>query len=232
MIYLYIIVEGQTEEKFVKEILTPYFATQNIFISVERVITGKDRLGKACKGGGNSYRLWKNHIEKRIKQYSRQNNYYFSTMVDLYALPSDFPQVNEAKRYYSDKYMYVSVLEEAFYNDIGKTNFLPYIQLHEFETMLFCNVDAIVDEFFDLEDNRLQDTILNDISSYDNIELINDSQDTAPSKRLDKYTNGAYCERKTTASINILKRIEILEIKNSCKHFNQWLDKISSLITA
>ena len=43
MINIYIIVEGQSEEKFIKEILSPYFAHQNIFLHPERVITGKDK---------------------------------------------------------------------------------------------------------------------------------------------------------------------------------------------
>ena len=50
--------------------------------------------------------------------------------------------------------------------------------------------------------------IIKDIKSYENIELINDSKETAPSKRLDKYTNGNYCGQKTTSSINILKNID------------------------
>lgn len=229
MINLYIIVEGQSEEKFIREILSPYFSHNNIFLYPERVITGKNKQGRACKGGGDSYRLYKNHLQKRIKQFQKQKNYYFTTMIDLYALPNDFPKLKEAKEYYNDKYRYVSFLEEAFYEDIGYKNFFPYIQLHEYETLLFCDIDSIVDEFFDLEDDKLYEKISKDIQEYDNIELINDSKETAPSKRLDRYTNGEYCGRKTTASINILKSIDIEIIKDKCRHFNAWLDKIQKL---
>ncbi|NEW61188.1 DUF4276 family protein, partial [Sulfurovum sp. bin170] len=192
MINVYIIVEGQSEEKFVKEILSPYFAHKKIFLHPERVITGRDKLGKACKGGGDSYKLYKNHLQKRIKQFHKQKNYYFTTMIDLYALPKDFPKLKDAKRYYNKKYEYISFLEKAFSDDIGFSNFLPYIQLHEYETLLFCDINCIVDEFFDLEDDKLYEKITTDIKSYDNIELINDSKETAPSKRLNKYTNGEY----------------------------------------
>ncbi len=229
MINLYIIVEGQSEEKFIKEILSPYFWDKNIYLYPERVITGKDRYGNACKGGGNSYHLYKNHIQKRIKQYKNQKDYYFTTMIDLYALPSDFPKLNEAKSYYNDKYKYVSFLEDAFYEDIGYGNFLPYIQLHEFETLMFCDIRAVVDELFDLEDEKLYEIIQKDIETYDNIELINDSIDSAPSKRLDRYTDGAYCKRKTTAGIGIIKRIDIGIMRSKCKHFNEWIEKIQVL---
>jgi hypothetical protein len=229
MINIYIIVEGQSEEKFVKEILSPYFASKNIFLYPEIVITGRDKRGKACKGGGDSYELYKNHIQKRIKQFKKQKNYYFTTMIDLYALPKDFPKLQKAQQYYNDKYQYILFLEKAFYDDIGFNNFFPYIQLHEYETLLFCDIDAIVYEFFDLEDDKLYDKIVKDIRDYDNIELINDSKETAPSKRLDRYTNGNYCGQKTTSSINILKNIDIEVIRNRCQHFNRWLQYMENL---
>ena len=118
MINLYIIVEGQSEEKFIKEILSPYLSKRGIFLYPEIVITGKSINGRACKGGGNSYQLYKNHIQKRIKQFRNQSSYYFTTMIDLYALPTDFPNFKEAQKYHNDKYKYVSFLEEAFYKDI------------------------------------------------------------------------------------------------------------------
>jgi len=228
MIYLYIIVEGQSEEKFVKEILTPYFAPKNIFLQVERVITGKDKMGKACKGGGNSYQLYKNHLQNRIKQFSKNKNYFFTTMIDLYALPNDFPKIKEVEEY-NDKYKSIAFLERAFFEDIGYNNFIPYIQLHEYETLLFCDINAIVDEFFDLDDGKLYETIINDIKKYDNIELINNSKETAPSKRLDKYTKGAYCGQKVTSSFNILQKIDISILRDKCEHFNYWLEKIEQL---
>jgi len=229
MINLYIIVEGDSEEKFVKEILSSYFWEKNIFLHPEKVITGRNRFGKSCKGGGNSYKLYKNHIVKQIKQFARQKSYYFSTMIDLYALPSDFPKLTEAKRYYQDKYRYIEFLENAFSEDIGSKKFIPYIQLHEYETLLFSNIEAIADEYFDLEDDKLLQTIKDDISPYENIELINDSNETAPSKRLDRYTNGNYCGQKTVTSINILKKIGLSVIRTKCKHFDSWLQKIESL---
>ncbi len=44
-----------------------------------------------------------------------------------------------------------------------------------------------------------------------------------------RYTNGEYCGRKTTASINILKNIDIEKIRNRCRNFNNWLEKIHRL---
>ncbi len=227
MINVYIVVEGHSEEKFVKEVLTPYFSKKDIFLTAERVITGKDKIGNACKGGGNSYKLYKNHLEKRIKQFGGQDNYYFSTMTDFYALPNDFPKLSKNKQ--TDIYKSISYLEDSFKSDIGYKNFIPYIQLHEFETLLYCDIDIFGDEFFDLEISNLSDKIKDDIKEFDNLELINNSKITAPSKRLDKCTNGAYCGRKTTSGINILKKIDISILRDKCKHFDEWISKIEGL---
>lgn len=58
--------------------------------------------------------------------------------------------------------------------------------------------------------------------------MINDSPDTAPSKRLkNAFSNTKYS--KTTHSNLIIKSIGIDNIREKCKHFNQWLDKIESI---
>ncbi|HID03378.1 MAG TPA: hypothetical protein EYP18_09255, partial [Desulfobacterales bacterium] len=72
MINIYVVVEGNSEEKFINDILSEYFANKSIFIQAEKVITGKNSVGKICKGGGNSYKYYKNHLQKRIKQFSKQ----------------------------------------------------------------------------------------------------------------------------------------------------------------
>lgn len=224
MINLYVIVEGSSEENFIKKILAPYFANKNIFLYAECVITGKNNNGKVCKGGGNSYQLYKNHITARIKQFLPRQNYYFTTMIDFYALPTDFQKLEESKSI-NQKYEQINFLEESFKSDIGYDNFIPYIQLHEFETLLFCDTQAIVEHYFDIEHEKLYDIINQDIKDYDNIEMINSSEHNAPSKRLDRYTNGEYCNTKVSSSFSILKNIDIKILKEKCKHFNSWLFK-------
>lgn len=226
MKYIYIIVEGQSEERFVKNILTPYFEAKNIFLNAERVITGRDSKGNACKGGGSSYQLYKNHLIKRLKQFSNAQNYYFTTMIDLYAISNDFPNFDESK-IYIDKYKKIDFLEESFYKDIGADNFIPYIQLHEFETLMFHDLQKIADEFFEIKVNLKE--FQKEINQYDNLELINSSFSKAPSKRIDKYTNGQYCGRKVSASSNILKDVDINILREKYIHFNKWLQLIEEI---
>jgi len=152
MIYLYFIVEGRTEKEFIKEILKPFFETKHIFVQgIELVITGKNRNGKYCKGGGMNYDYYKNHLLKRMKQFKNRKDLYFTTMIDLYALPKTFPNYKIYKNE-KNKYNKVEALEREFKNDINQNNFLPYIQLHEFETLLLSDLSKFKEYYID-EDN-------------------------------------------------------------------------------
>ncbi len=222
---IYIVVEGQSEENFVKNILTPYFAHKNIFLTAEAVITGKNSKGKLCKGGGDSYKLYKNHISKLAKQFSNAKDYYFSTMIDLYTLSNDFPKFDEISRF-SDKYELVKHLEDGLGEDINIDNFIPYIQLHEFESLLLHDIQKIADEFFDISVDARK--FEEEIAQYNNLELVNDSKETAPSKRINKYTGGQYCGRKVSASKNILDNVDVDLLRSNFRHFNDWLTSLEA----
>ena len=224
MINIYVVVEGNSEEKFINDILSEYFANKSIFIQAEKVITGKNSVGKICKGGGNSYKYYKNHLQKRVKQFSKQKNFFFTTMIDYYAIPKDFPKLEKSDKI-TNIYDKIDFLEKSFYEDIGYENFIPNIQLHEFETLCFADIEAIKEEFFDI--NISLDIIKKDIEKYDNIELIN--KKNPPSKRLNIYTNGQYCQAKVSKSFKILKKIGVENIRQKCKHFNNWLKRIEGI---
>jgi Domain of unknown function (DUF4276) len=80
---IYFLVEGQTEEAFVRELLQPHYATMGLHITP---IIASTRLG--YKGGVVSYSKIKPQIEKLCKKDKKA---YVSTLFDLYALPTDFP---------------------------------------------------------------------------------------------------------------------------------------------
>lgn len=61
---------------------------------------------------------------------------YFTTMFDFYRIPNDFPGYHQAM-HLSDPYKKVHSLERCFQDDIHEDHFIPYIQLHEFGTLIF-----------------------------------------------------------------------------------------------
>ena len=91
------IVEGDTEEGFVKHALAPYLSGKGVFPTARKVTTSRKRR---VRGGVTSYGRVKNDIERWLKQ---DTSAYCTTMFDLYGLPKDFPGY-EAGRQMQDPY--------------------------------------------------------------------------------------------------------------------------------
>lgn len=72
MICLHILVEGRSEEIFVKKVLSPYLYAikENIFTDAWCVTTKNDKkIGKKYKGGLSNYQKIHNEINTMLKQF-------------------------------------------------------------------------------------------------------------------------------------------------------------------
>ena len=145
MINLNIIVEGQTEETFVRDVLAPYRGTRGIFAVARCVETGRKR-GRIFRGGVRNYEKIRRDIKCWLNQ--RQDT-YCTTMFDFYGLPKNFPGRTsiDSNQQARERVKYI---EKAFEKDIDTIRFIPYIQLHEFEALLFAGIERL--NVFYLED--------------------------------------------------------------------------------
>ena len=128
----------------------------------------------------------KNDILRFLRQ-EKGRDVYFTTMIDLYALPADFPGTDEADNLRHLPYERVAKLEERFTADIvdpwGRpTRFIPHIQLHEFEAILLCRPERFSSFFGDCP--RQVEQLEEIAEEYESPELIDDGEQTAPSKRI------------------------------------------------
>ena len=130
---LHLIVEGQTEKRFVDDLLAPHLVDRQVYADARCVLTSRDGAHWR-RGGLSDYVKPKKDVRLWMKQERKQSDVFFSTMFDLYALPAEFPGYNEAQKC-SDPYEKVGTLEGALGTDIGSPRFIPYLQLHEFEAM-------------------------------------------------------------------------------------------------
>ena len=221
MIYLHLIVEGYTEQNFVDEILMPYLG-HHYCIDASRVTMSKDKnRGLQYKGGLFEYAKAQKDITKRLKQHRGQDQ-YFTTMFDFYHLPKSFPGYSEAQNIV-DPYNKVKKLEECFAEDIGDRRFIPYIQLHEFEAMIFVDPSRLIDEYPGPDSQKGIEALMN---VKTNPELINDDPNTAPSKRILAQIPDF---NKPFAGVNTVEKIGIDAIRNKCPHFNEWLRQLENL---
>ena len=147
-IRLNITAEGQTEERFVKDTLARYLGDFNISTDVRRVLTSKDKR-KAYRGGLLSYQKARKDILTWLKEDNNEE-VRFTTMFDLYALPNDFPNFQEAQKI-NDPYDKIEYLEKSMMQDIKDHRFIPYIQLHEFEALILSNPRNLEIEYLENE---------------------------------------------------------------------------------
>ncbi len=91
------------------------------------------------------YAKLKNDLLRWIRE-DKNSDARFTSMVDLYRLPSDFPGRDSAMRF-RDPFARVQSLEESFGVDIGDRRFIPHIQLHEFEALLFSDPNSFIVRF-------------------------------------------------------------------------------------
>lgn len=211
-----ILVEGQTEEGFVNRILRPYFFPKNIFIIPTIIKTKKEIRGPDHKGGVNSYEQVKRDLSPLLNDTSAD---IVTTMIDYYALPSNFPGYDN--RPSGNCYDRVNFLESQFGMDINNAKFIPYLQLHEFEALIFASEEKIPSVFIGVPNRVNRISAIN--NAYASPEEINEDPTTAPSKRL-KSIFPDY--QKTYHSQLILSQVNIDDLRLKCSHFNSWITKI------
>lgn len=223
MMRLHVTVEGQTEEGFVNRTLKPHLANFGVYADVRCVMTGR-KGGIGYRGGMAGYPKAKNDIVRWLRE-DRNADVAFTTMFDYYALPNDFPGYAEAKKL-RDPYKKVAAVEKALAEDMADRRFIPYIQLHEFEALLFVKPEKFGIEYFGNQQGiaKLQ-AIAEEFGSP---ELINQGSETAPSKRIiGVYPD--YANNKAAIGSMIAHEIGIDEMKKACSHFNAWVTRLEQL---
>jgi hypothetical protein len=225
MARLYVFVEGPAEQVFATTLLAPHLANTNVYVQAAILIAHARRRGVIHRGGGRNYLAMKNDILRLLAQ-ERSADVFFTTMIDLYAIHSHFPALQESFKLSHVPQKRVLFLEQAFGSDIGDERFIPHIQLHEYEAYLFCEPDCFQD-FYPRGAKGIE-ALTKIAQSHESPELINDGQNTAPSKRIIQYFPD-YEGAKPTVGTQVAQRIGLQKIRSKCPHFNSWLSRLEKL---
>ncbi len=219
---LHFVVEGQTERRFVENILRPHLTDPSIWVAARCVETSRSR-GRKYSGGIRDYARAKRDIERWMRE-DQNSDARFTTMFDLYALPGDFPGCDDARQEH-DPYARVRLLEDAFSEDIADWRFVPYLQLHEFEALLFSDPEKLQGRF----DRRYTEIRrLAQVAEQFNPELINDGNETAPSKRIIREIPEYGADKASSGPI-VAERIGLTTLRMKCQHFAEWISKLEAL---
>lgn len=220
------IVEGQSEEDFVKYLLSGYIENRTngaVKLEASQVITNP-RLRR--RGGGSSYK----HYIPMIENYLATPWLYCTTMIDFYQFPRDVDGIDtiDSIHGYYEKVELIEQLMKSEINTDYAGRFIPNVLLHEFEALLLTDCAAFdaITTYKNSDIRKLEREINRElIMNGGNPEFINQGETTAPSKRIVKYLP----YRKGAHGYQIATRITVDKIRDKCKHFDAWIQKLEAL---
>ena len=201
---LAISVEGETEEEFVKQSLAAHLQDRGVFAIP--VLLGRAR--RRVRGGGNVT------ITSLAREMRHLRNSFdaVTSLVDFYGF--------RGKRGMSPDDLIRAIRETT--GGPGGGSVFPYVQVHEFEGLLFSDVDAFESVFpggsiAGLSSVRAQ---------FRTPEDINDNENTAPSKRIGSLIQEY---RKALHGPMLAEVIGLESMRRECPRFDAWLRRLESL---
>jgi hypothetical protein len=221
-------VEGQTEESFVKDVLREHL-TRFGYSSVSARLLGNPRI-RSHRGGIRSWQSVKKDILRHLKEDAGAIG---TTLVDYYALPQDWPGRAEAPSKSSSSAKAECVEAALLANIVGEMGpqfdprrFVPLVVMHEFEALLFSDPDRFAQG---IGRSDLANQLRTIRQIFETPEEINDSPETAPSKRIVGLFPGY---EKPLYGVLASMEIGLPAIRRECPHFNDWLNRLEALPAA
>lgn len=216
MVRLAVHVEGQTEERLIKDLIGPHLAARGVFATPILIATGRTADGTRARGGGVSLDRVTDQLARLIGSY---RNGFVTTLYDLYGFRGRLPGEDAA------------ALEERIADRLRRpANLMPYVQRHEFEALLLSAPEAVAHHF---GDPAIADAIGADLEKAGGPEELNDGATTAPSKRLARWTEDRpsrySAETKMRHAPPIFMATGLPRMRSACPRFDSWLSRLERL---
>ena len=214
-----VLVEGKTEEIFIKDIVRPYLSSKGVFITPIMI----SKPGQ--KGGDVKFERVKNDIKMHLKQ---RPDTFLTLLVDYYGIRGDWPGLEEARGQStpSGKAEKINSATKAMVNELfgdydSERRFIPYVAMHEFEAMLFSDAQQLSAHL-----QVPQADIDKVLSEPGEPEKINDKPESTPSKRLEKFSTRF---GKTSTGMAVARATGLVKIREKCPIFHEWLISVEGL---
>ena len=222
MARLFILVEGQTEERFVNDALAPYLCDTGPFTNVSARLLGNARP-RSRRGGIVAWSSAEGDILRHLKE---DRGVMIALLVDYYALPRSgtraWPGRSGAPGAGIVDNAILDRIRKRMGPDFDHNRFVPCVMMHEFEAMLFSDCDAFANAVG-------RPDVLSDLQSileqFSCPEKINDSPQTAPSKRI---LNLIPNYNKLLDGNRAVDMIGLQKIRSMCPHFASWLQQLET----
>lgn len=214
---LIITCEGETEQEFCKDVLAPYFLSKEIYIEYPTI--------KHSNGGIVAWAT----LKKQLVNHLHEGDAVVTMLIDYYRIKDSylFPGWEEVKQIENvfDRMRLLFIRMKEDMPAEFRERFIPYVQLHEFEGLLFSDISVFSHNFTSEE---LQMDLLDiAVKSANTPEEINNGPDTAPSVRLLKAIAGY---NKVVYGACLASEIGLSVICSKCKLFNEWIISLENRI--
>lgn len=225
VVILHILCEGQTEERFVNDVLKVHLNGFGIICKSQLLLTNKQ---KNCYGGMLNYVQVKRDLTLLLQQNenSEAETHWFTTMFDLFRIPDDFPG---SHMIFGSVYDKIQHLEQEFSKEIADKRFIPYLQLHEYEALVFAGLNFLEMEYPASSGLKRGMNYLSDIlrKANNNPELVNTTM--APSKHIIKALGNTHHYNKPKIGSSVAGKVGVPVLKSTCRHFGEWIDILEKL---
>jgi hypothetical protein len=218
-----VLVEGQTEEQFVDDCLAPYLLAKGLVLGTTIVKTKRVVGGSHAKGGVLSYGQVRRDLGFLLHD---TNASVITTLLDYYALPTDFPGMDD--RPAGTAKDRVEHVEATWAGSVGDTRFVPHLVLHELEAWVYAEPSCLEPWMFD-DDVKVVAAIAAVARAHQTPEDIDEGPHTAPSKRLFHAFAGY---QKTLHGPLAISAIGIDRIRAVCPHVSRWIDRLEAIASA
>ena len=219
-----VLCEGQTEREFCRSVIAP--GLHRAGVSVAGTLVGKPQRKR---GGISAWPVYRNEIRRLAKQ---RVDWHVGVLVDYYAMPDSWPgRATAPGKPPADRGLHV---EDALRDDLDADmggRFIPCVQLHEFESLLFAVPETTAESLqsnagdfsADLIEGKLNE-VLEQCGGL--VEQIDDGPTTAPSKRLatilPRYDKVAWGVLAADAA-------GLDELRAGCPWLDRWLSSLESI---
>lgn len=212
---LHLLLEGQTEETVVRDVIGPYLADIGWYVGFSIVKTKRPAAGPAHRGGITSWQ----QVERDVRLLLRDTSIdVLTTLIDYYAFPGEAPGMSDRPN--GDASARATHVERALRAAIGDSRFRPHLVLHEIEAWVFAAASELGECY---GDSRLAERLIQDVKAAGGPELVNDGTETAPSKRLLRYWP-TYV--KVLDGPLAIAELGVSKLRAQCPHLDAWLTEL------
>ncbi len=207
MIRVCVVCEGQTEVEFIRSCVGPALNNEHFMVypAIIQAPSGGHRGGRVTVDRLVAFMNRQYHETDRI-----------TTFVDFYGFQdADGRSAAQLEN---------AILTGLQARQLDPRFILPYVQLHEFEALLFSDVEKF-EYVLDGWNARVRQTLAAIRAQFASPEDINNHPTTAPSKRiLRAFDEGTY--NKALHGPIIAEEIGLETIRQHCPGFNRWIEKL------